>query len=372
MGLIRFEVKRVFKDKIIPFVMLAIILIVGSSSLLSKNKTSFEQETSNSMQYNYASNLGLIKSNEADPESHAFVERLKHENELMEIYFEKESNSDEKGMMIAELNILKNSLKMAQAGNESGLTIQELQQNIAILEYLIENNLTKLYEKDNSNPALYQVLDFFYNYEIYLIIASLLIAYLMSADRRLHVVNFINSTPIGLAKLATIKFIVPFIFGFFISILPALTIFFATLRKGLGSWNYPIVTSGNRPNLVIESLGMVLLKIVVLLFIVMLLISTFIFLLTRFTGNIFLVSAAVLSLILIKNYVPEQGTFLFNYWSRIPMSYFDVAGITTSGQMYRPIIDPNISWHQGMKIEFCSLIIVVIFVVISIIKRRKI
>uniref|UniRef100_UPI00403F685F hypothetical protein n=1 Tax=Candidatus Enterococcus willemsii TaxID=1857215 RepID=UPI00403F685F len=372
MELARFELKRIFKDRAIPIIMIGLILFVAMSSFLAKTRVSYPEERSNEFHYAYSMNLSMLDMYQNDENSFALVEQIKEENKILEEYFNQESKNDKQGMLAAELKYWENALLRTQSGSLSGHPILDIQQNIETIEYLLAHGLLPLYEKDVENPAAYQVLDFIYHYEIYLIIAVLLIAYLMTADRRLNIINFVNSVPERLGKLAVIKFLSAYLLGLFVAVLPALTVFVISLKNGVGSLNYPIITSGSNPQIVIEPLSTVLFKSFFLLALALLSSALFIFFIARFTGNIFLVSAIVLSLILLKNYVPDEQSLFYKYWSKIPMSYFDFASITTGGQMYRRLTDININWLTGVKVQLIAIATLLVMICLTIYRRRKI
>ena len=225
----------------------------------------------------------------------------------------------------AEFQYEKNQLRDLEGGSLVGTPVIEQTKTVSYLEYLIDNNIPKVYDNQNPIPAVNYLEQNFRGMipnSLILIIFSLLFANIYSFEKRKNTISFFSILPKKLNHIAINKIVVTTLFVLITFLVPVLLSFlFVLLKNGLGDLNYPISYSSDGLEVSIMTVGVFIVKTVILTTFFILFLSLLSFFISLFTGSV-LVNAGILVALILLSESPILKTEPFNNFSQlIPFSY---------------------------------------------------
>lgn len=370
--LISFELKKLFSDKATIVIIFALVLF----SIVTSFQGVYSQAALDSkvMAYKatYDEQIFSIEKLRDDPTAKNVISNMEESNENLQVYFEAVDSNDKKAILNAELKIEEANLKNILNGSLVGAPINEQKKTVSKLQYLIDNNIEQVFDNDRFAPAINKVSTLLSNFQLFFVIPLLFMVYACTFERRTKSIAFANQVPLSLRNLAASRIFVQVGVGLILTLTPIIVTFLVSLRNGMGSLFYPVVVSGNSLDVVILPIYEFILKSLLLILLSVILVGLLIFLLSRMSGNFFLISSAVLAIVFLNTYRPTEFSFLEKNWHFFPWSYFDGSAILLGGSTYEPLISLQMTFEFGGIILLSCSIVLAVFITLLIIRKQKI
>lgn len=348
-----FESKKLLTEKTNYFgIVVLFILFIMPIIFLNSNKKEIENNQLENYQANLEISKQVEKNMESIPEASEQLEKVKESNQLMEVLISTYLTNKESDKLVAEYQYEKLQLRDLKDGSLVGTPVIEQNKTVSTLEYLIKNNISKIYDNQNSIPALNYLAQIFKGIvpsSFILIICSLLFANIYSFEKRKNTISFFNILPKNLNHLAINKITITTFFVLLTLLIPImLTSLFPLLKSGLGSPDYPIAYSLDGVEVSIMSIKEFIVKSVILLIFFILFLSILSFFISLFTGSV-LVNAGILVAMTSLSQLPSLKIEPFSNFSHfLPFSYVNTNDVLTHGNFWDPVSNPSISFANGL------------------------
>lgn len=362
-----FDFKKILTEKTNYFGLVALFVLFIIPILFARSD---KEEIENQQLEYYQSNLAIAsqaeKSMESIPEASEALKEVKESNQLLDNLVSTYLSDTDSNKLEAEYQYEKNQLRDLEDGTLSGVPVIEQKKTVTFLEYLIDNNMSKIYGNENYIPALNFLEQNFKGVipnSLILIICSLLFANIYSFEKRKNTISFFNILPKKLNHIAINKVTVTTLFVLITFILSVFLAFlFILLKNGLGDLNYPIVYSTNGVEVSIMTVGVFLVKTVVLIIFFILFLSLLSFFISLFTGSVLVNAGILVALILLSESQILTAEPFSNFSHFLPFSYVNTSILLTHGSSYEPLSNASITFTNGV---ICLMIYTLIFGVAS-------
>lgn len=329
---------------------------------------------------NYQANLEISKQAEKSmedvPEAIGQLEKVKESNELMENLVNTYLSDKESEKLVAEYQYEKIQLRDLQDGSLVGIPIVEQQKKVSSLEYLIQNDISKVYDNHNSIPALNYLAQIFKGKipaALILMICSLLLANIYSFEKRNNTISFFNILPNDLNHTAVNKIVTTTLFALITFVVPVmLTFLFLLVRNGLGNLNYPIVYSPDGFEVSIMTVLTFIMKSVVLNILFIIFLSIMSFFISLFTGSVIVNAGILVAMLLLSESPILKVEPLNNFAQFLPFSYVNADEVLLSGSFWEPISNISITFSNGLTVLSVYSIILCVASFSIIFSKKKI
>lgn len=270
-------------------------------------------------------------------------------------------------------------LQDIESGSVVGTSILEQERTVAELEYLYDNDYLKSRETSAANLSLVQYLLFLFSSGIFpsllvLVGAALLIAQLITYDKRKNTNRLVNILPTKMSTITISKYSVSSLFSLISILLPiTLVSIFMLAKNGIGNTNYPVSRIVENSSIEIITASNFIIQNLVFIVLWVITITSISFLIYQFSGNLFLHTIVLLFFLLtsqltvLENLLSEHFSILLGY---LPSSYVDFQTVVTGGKNYVFLPSSNINFMNGIiSLLLTSTFFILVTTIVSL--RRK-
>lgn len=367
------EIKKLYREKttVLIFILLVILTIVpfalGSGHNEGSNIEVYEST--------YQMTQATIKTLSSDPTATEVVNDMKESNLYLKEMIDGMKEHDTSKALASELKYERKNLEDMKKGSLNGIPIVEQEKSVAVLDYLVSNNMTK----KHSNPFKLGAINYFETLystsqfiTIFFVLLSVFIAFSFTSDGLNRSISIYNMSPYSMTKLYWQKFIALYltvILG--VGIVFLLIFAIIAFKNGLGNSHYPIalLTGGEQVHL-ISSQFFVFKNLVFmnswLLFLIA--ISALVSLLSH---NLVLNLFILFTPILLHQYGILDTLISKQLSPFLITSYVDTSHVILGGDGFSPLSNNKITFSLGMLLLLISTIIMVLFSLTVLRKRNR-
>jgi len=379
MTILKFEFKKLIKNKVNFIIMLGILLLTMVSILVPNYSAESELDYFRS---ELSTNKSVYNELKDTPEAEVVVA------DTQEVigYLDSLISSLETGMyedaLQYELKFQNKLYEDMRAGRlVGGVSHIEQERTVSELDYLYTNGYSKNREVSTFEFPLANYLLFLFSSGIFpslliLMAISLLVSQLITYDSRKNTYHLISILPTKISALNVSKYIMTSLFTLVSILLPILIMSIIVLIKnGVGNTNYPISRIIENRSVEIMTTTSFVSQNIVFIILWTLTITSASLLLYQFSGNTFLHVIFSLTFIILSQFdvfaslLGDQNNTLLGY---LPTSYVDFQTVITGGNGYYPLSANNINFSNGViSLIFTSVLCLVVSTIVSVVRKNK-
>lgn len=369
--LAQFEMKHLLKSKINYIFMLAILCVMLIPTFLDRKEAISEVEL---FQATFDKNSEVIENMTDTPEASEMVADLKKLNYILQPLIAELQSGNDIAALSLEYNYEKKNLEDLESGKLFGVPIHEQKKLVAELEYLSNQNMAKVNNNQPQNLTFinYFILIFsdFISGPYLLLALSLLVVTIVSFEKRNNNVALLNLIPKKISHIFFERYFISLGFAVISVLLPLLiTYIVVTLKNGSGNINYPVVFTERSIEVSIMPAITFIIQIISLIFLWIICFVSITSFVVLFSGNFFLNSFILLSLIFISQYSPLNSLSNKAILGYLPTSYINFTEVVLGGH-FVPLPADSITYENGVvRLSLCSTIILIL--TFFILKQRK-
>lgn len=354
--MLKYELLKIYRDKTTYNTM----LLLGIIMLLPLFLFSGNFENVDTMIYE--SNLQTIQQNINDskndasleePQKSELIQDNEKEAELIETILAKRYEKSEKEAMKAELEYRKIQLKDEKDGSAIGFDIVHSEASVLLLDDLIKKDLSRLPDDNKKLGSINYLQQLFGNSQfilVFLILGSIQVAYFLTLDYRRDNFILLANSPNHFFKIFATKYFVNVV-AFFLNTLLLFGIILGgmTIKNGVGSGVYPVLTYNELKEINIISTNQFLIEAFIIVLGVFLCFGLLSLLLSYFSNSYAFILSIVMLLILAGKFSVK---YVENYPRLIPnlfFSYVDIGNIITGGGT-SGYLKGVLNYHDGLVV----------------------
>lgn len=373
MGIKMLEVRKIMKNKINLIVPLGILLMFLLPLLLNGEDSNYKID---SMRYQISSNEGAIQNLKDEPGAEIAVEDM----EEIISYLGPLVNHLEAGRIDEsleyEFKYENKILKDMQAGKLFAGPIVDQEKKVAELEYIYINNLDKIEESSIQNLLLANYLKFIFSEYLpslfLLALLVLLIATIVSSDKRKHTINLVNIYPKSRFEIFIDKYSIYLGFTTLSWSVPLLILsIFIGLKNGIGDFNYPIAYITQNSNVDLLSTSSFLIKVFSMILLWSVFLLSLNFLISLFTGNLFIYLVISIGILFVSQFnmaIHEANKGLTAF---TPTSYVDYSNVILGGRGLSPLPTSSINFQSGSMVLLIFSIIISAIILVRLKTKKR-
>lgn len=372
------ELAKIYREKTTFIVFALIFILLMVPFFLGSRHTS-----DNSDLFVYENNYQMAESNiefyssipNPSPTELEIIESLKESSGYLKNIIDGTKENDKHKVLTNELKYEQINLDNMKNGTLVGTPIIEQEKNVAVLDFLVSENMNELennpYEMGAINyfGALFSTSQFI---TISLILISVFLAYSFTLDERNKSIKIYNMSPYSMYKIYFQKFVsvyLSIIVNVGIVCLIAFSIF--CFKNGLGSGHYPIPLIINNSSVQLISTFAYIIKSLIFINSWIIFLALTSLLLSLLSSNLILNMFILFLPMLLQQYNVIDNLINDEITPYLLTSYVDTSRVIMGGDGDFPLKNINITFNMGVFLLLICSLIVLFFLTLVIRNRNK-
>lgn len=372
------EITKIYREKTTFIVFALIFILLMVPFFLGSRHTSDDSDL-----FFYESNYQMAENNiefySSIPNPSnielEIIESLKESSGYLKNIIDGTKENDKHKVLINELKYEQNNLDDMRNGTLVGTPIIEQEKNVAVLDFLVSENMNEIEENPYNMSAINYFGTLFSSSQfitISLILISVFLAYSFTLDERNKSIKIYNMSPYSMYKIYFQKFVsvyLSIIANVGIVCLIAFLIF--CFKNGLGSSQYPIPLIINNSSVQLISTFSYIIKSLIFINSWIIFLALTSLLLSLLSSNLILNMFILFSPMLLQQYNVIDNLVNDEITPYLLTSYVDTSRVIMGGDGDFPLKNINITFNMGVSLLLICSLVVLFFLTLVIRNRNK-